>query len=130
MSMFAKLNANNAFNKVKSTLSGWGSTAKSWSTNAANKTFSSARTGAGNVGTWTKNAGSQMGDTFKSGYKDFRAGASLKDAAMGVGKGLGAQWKHGDNAARIGMGVAAAGTAAVGAAAADFVNPWGLGWGD
>lgn len=60
----------------------------------------------------------------------FSSMAGWKAGANAVGKGIKRNWQYGTNTQRAGMvgaGVAAGGA---GMAAADFLNPWGVGWGD
>lgn len=57
---------------------------------------------------------------FSAGRNRMGEWARGMDLGPGVGKGM----QRGVGAARVG------GSAAVGAGAADFMNPWGFGWGD
>lgn len=72
--------------------------------------------------------------SFNEGMKAFQGGASMGQslsAGMGVAKNA---WKNGSNAGRAGMAGAGIGAAGLGVAgtvaAADFANPWGVGFGD
>jgi hypothetical protein len=90
-----------AYNSVKSTLS------KSWSA--------------------TKQGASLNQDALFSGMG---AAKGFRNRTGAFGNSLKESWKNGDNWTKGGQ-VASAGIGAGAAtAAADFVNPWGLGWGD
>lgn len=117
-----------------------GQTAMGWASGVGGKGFSTIKSNAG-IG-WAalkSNPKGVMGmGTLRQAGMGFRAGArglyrgDMIRADMGLRMGFGSlgKWATGGGytgAARIGVGAARTG-AALGAA--DFLNPWGLGWGD
>jgi len=93
-----------AYNSVGSTLS------KGWNSNAATQ--------------FRSGFGKQMG-----GYKDTFGARSMQDL-RGIGKGLDKAYGSGTGMYKTGMTAASAIGAGGALATADFLNPWGLGWGD
>jgi hypothetical protein len=76
----------------------------------------------------------QAGMGFRTAGRAMRRGGGMQDpyVRMGLGMGFGSigKWATGGGytgAARFGVGAARTGGVM---AAADFLNPWGLGWGD
>ena len=136
--MFGALRANAAFNAIRG-VAGFGTLRQAgMGFRSAYKAAGGAR-GIGRMGAGLSAVG--IGAT-KAG--DFRAGVGT---VMGVGKALGARTPRMGMGMRMGVGsigkwatgggytgarrvgVAAARVGGAGAAA-DFMNPWGLGWGD
>lgn len=82
-----------------------------------------------------KNGGSVIGDILsasRTAGRNMPGGAAAKGGAAlsTIGKFTADAWKGGDTAIKAGMIGAGAGMAGGAAATADFLNPWGLGWGD
>ena len=95
---------NNAFNAIKSTISA------GWKSKGMAQFKNGLRTGGGGI----------------SGLSGIKSMDGLKN----YGKGMAGRWNNASNYGKAGMATAG-GAGAIGAgAAADFLNPWGLGWGD
>lgn len=97
-------NLTKGFNYVKSTLKG------AYNSSAAGQFRSGLRMGAGSM----------------SGA----AGIRSMQGAKSYGQGMAGRWQHSTGMQKAGMAGAYGGAAAGGYAAADFLNPWGLGWAD
>jgi hypothetical protein len=69
---------------------------------------------------------------FNSGVGSMKtlSGMRSMDQLKGFGKGMAGTWKGLTGTQKAGFGGAYGAAAGAGMAAADFLNPWGLGWGD
>lgn len=81
---------------------------------------------------WKSRGMSQMKSGFRMGAGSMAGASGIRDmqGLKSYGQGMAGRWKHSNNMQKAGMAGAYGGAAAGGAAAADFLNPWGLGWGD
>lgn len=87
----------------------------------------------------TTSAGARLGAAgrearygMQSGFSSMRslAGVRSKAGLKDFGRGMASKWKGMTGMQRGGLAGSYGAAGAAGMAAADFLNPWGLGWGD
>jgi len=83
-------------------------------------------------GAYNSPAGGQLRSGFRSGAASLSGLSGVRDmkGLKSYGQGMAGRWKGSGNMQKAGMAGAYGGAALGAGAAADFMNPWGLGWGD
>lgn len=105
---------------------GMGSRGAERMTKAYNSVGSTLKAGWNSASAGQFKAGMRTGAGTLSGLRGVRSMKGLKS----YGRGVADTWKGSTNWQRAGMGASYGAAGAAGMAAADFMNPWGLGWGD